>query len=53
MSMNDKYYKKLTVEMLEKGMENKELKQFYDNWYFYQTYKNKPHYYNPFKIQYN
>ena len=31
---------------------NEELKQFYDNWYFYQTYKNKPHYNNPFKIQY-
>lgn len=53
MNTNDKYYKKLTVEMLEKGMENKELKQFYDNWYFYQTYQNKPHYREPFKIIYN
>ena len=28
------------------------LNKFYENWYFYQTYKNKPHYDNPFKIRY-
>jgi hypothetical protein len=31
---------------------NPELKNFYDNWYFYQTYQNKPHYDNAFKINY-
>ena len=25
---------------------------FYNNWYFYQKYKDKPHYDNPFKIKY-
>ena len=30
----------------------RKLKQFYDNWYFYQTYKGKPHYYQPFNIVY-
>lgn len=31
---------------------NPELKQFYDNWYFYQTYKNNQHYNNSFNIIY-
>ena len=28
------------------------IKRFYDNWYFYQTYQNKPQYKDPFKINY-
>ena len=31
---------------------NKELEQFYNNWYFYQKYKDNPHYLEPFKIIY-
>lgn len=30
-----------------------ELKDFYDNWYFYQEYKDKPHYPGAHTIIYN
>jgi len=50
----EKRYKFRTQLLMDKEfiLRNPELQYFYNNWYFYQHYKNNQHYDGAFTIQY-